>query len=155
MSKSSSCVVTLRRFAVWRRAVASVAAAALGALAAWAAACMAAAASGAELPILVTALGFGIGTVLLALSLARVEAGVPTCRDGRWTFASDGSPHAPQDCEFGVALDLGSFLRLTLASAGARRRRWLPVQRSGLEHEWHAIRCAVIRRRSPRPTPSQ
>ena len=83
MSKSSSCVVTLRRFAVWRRAVASVAAAALGALAAWAAASMAAAASGAELPILVTALGFGIGTVLLALSLARVEAGVPTCRDGR------------------------------------------------------------------------
>ena len=45
-----------------------------------------------------------------------------------------------------VAIDLGSFLLLSLvgADAGAcRSGRWLPVQRRGLELQWHALRCAV------------
>ncbi len=45
-----------------------------------------------------------------------------------------------------VAVDLGSFLLLTLAGTGdgeRRSRRWLPVQRRGLENDWHALRCAV------------
>ena len=143
MSKTSSCVATLRRFAVWRWALVSVAAAALAVLAAWAGASLASAPGGAELPILASALGLGVGTLVLALLLGRVEGGVLTCRDGHWTLAPDGSPNAPRDGELGVALDLGSFLLLTLACSGVRRRRWLSVQRAGLEHEWHAIRCAV------------
>jgi hypothetical protein len=134
--------VALRRFDAWRWALAAVAGAALAALVAWAATSLAAAPAGAEAPILGTAIGLGIGAVVTALSLARVEAGVLACRDGSWTFAPDRSPQAPVAGELAVALDLGSFLLLTLAGSG-RRRRWLPVQRLGLEHDWHALRCAV------------
>jgi hypothetical protein len=42
-----------------------------------------------------------------------------------------------------VALDLGSFLLLTLAAPGRRRRRWLPVRRRGLAGEWQALRRAA------------
>ena len=143
MTKSSSCVVTLGRFAVWRWAVAAVAGAALAALAAWAAASLASSSSEAEMPILITAIGLGIGTLLLALSLARVEAGILASHDGRWTFTPDASPHEAFAGKLAVALDLGSFLLLTVTGSGARRRRWLPVQRRGLAHEWHALRCAV------------
>jgi hypothetical protein len=140
MSKSSSCVVTLRRFDVWRWAVAAVAGAAL---AAWATGSLAAAPAGGEVPILVATLGLGVGALLLARSLVRVDAGVLACRDGRWTFAPDGSPQAPLVGALAVALDLGVFLTLTLAGSDTRRRRWLPVQRLGLAHDWHALRCAV------------
>jgi hypothetical protein len=135
--------VALRRFDVWRRGLAAVAGAALAALVAWAATSLAAAPAGAEAPILGTAIGLGIGAVVIALSLGRVEAGVLACRHGSWTFAPDRSPQAPVAGELAVALDLGSFLLLTLAGSGQRRRRWLPVQRLGLEHDWHALRCAV------------
>ena len=135
--------MTLRRFEVWRRALAAVALAALAALVAWAATSLAAAPAGATAPILGTAIGLGIGAVVIALSLARFESGVLACREGRWTFAPDRSPQAPVAGEVAVALDLGSFLLLTLAGSGERRRRWLPVQRRGLGHDWHALRCAV------------
>jgi hypothetical protein len=94
-------------------------------------------------PILATALGLGVGALLLARSLVRVETGVLACRDGRWTFAPDVSSQAPLAGGLAVALDLGLFLLLTLAGSDTRRRRWLPVQRLGLEHDWHALRCAV------------
>ncbi len=50
-----------------------------------------------------------------------------------------------------VALDLGPWLLLRFEhEADLRRRRitWLPVQRRGLEAEWHALRCAVYCARS-------
>ena len=53
--------------------------------------------------------------------------------------------------ELQVVLDLGPWMLLrfgaTLPDARARTL-WLPVQRRGLEAEWHALRCAVY---SPRP----
>ncbi len=58
-----------------------------------------------------------------------------------WTFASDHPGSAPLPGELAVALDLGSFLLLTLAGPGVRRR--LPVQRRGLEREWQPLRRAV------------
>jgi hypothetical protein len=143
MSKSSSCVVTLGRFGVWRWAVTAVAGAALAALMLWTTASLAAARAETAPWILATAIGLGLGAVVLALSLFRVEGGVLACHDGRWTFAPDRSPSHPLPAELAVALDLGSFLLLTLAGPGVLRRRWLPVQRRGLERDWHALRCAV------------
>ena len=93
-----------------------------------------------------------VATAWIAYSLARVEPGVLALHDGCWTYttrrvsgeASDSGPLA-------VALDLGSFLLLTMTRAGARgpqARRWIPVQRHGLDGDWHALRCAVY---SPPP----
>jgi hypothetical protein len=121
--------------------VAAVAAAARAALAVWAA--LAAATADAATWILATAIGLGLGAVLLALSLVRVEGGALACRDGRWMFAPDRSPDVPLPGELAVAIDLGSFLLLSFAGAGGRHRRWLPVQRRGLECDGHALRCAV------------
>ena len=45
----------------------------------------------------------------------------------------------------------GAFMLLVLTRLhGSNRlaRRWLPVQRRGLEADWHALRCAVY---SPPP----
>jgi hypothetical protein len=143
MSKSSSCVVTLRRFGVWRGAVTAVAGAALAALVLWTTASLAAARAETAPWILATAFALGLGAIVVALSLVRVEGGVLAYRDGRWTFAPDRSPSHPLAAELAVALDLGSFLLLTLAGPAVLRRRWLPVQRRGLERDWHALRCAV------------
>lgn len=55
--------------------------------------------------------------------------------------------------ELRVAIDIGPWMLLHFTSArpDARPRTlWLPVQRRGLEAQWHALRCAVY---SPRPAP--
>jgi hypothetical protein len=144
MRKSSSCVVTLRRFGIWRTSITVVAVTALAALAAWAAAMSGGPPSGT--PVLATALILAFGAIALALSLGRVERGVLSCHDGRWAFAPERQPERPLSGDLRVAVDLGSFLLLTLdgvAMGGRRCRRWVPVQRRGLEGDWHALRCAV------------
>jgi hypothetical protein len=63
----------------------------------------------------------------------------------------DGVGCEPERGELSVAIDLGHWmlLRFTPAQAPAGRRpTWLPVQRAGLEAQWHALRCAL---HSPRP----
>ena len=45
-----------------------------------------------------------------------------------------------------VAIDLGPWMLLKFAHHVTDRRAritWLPVQRRGLEPQWHALRCAV------------
>jgi hypothetical protein len=147
MRKSSSCVVTLRDFAVWRAAVAAVALSAVAAVAAWAAATLAAQPAPSSGGVAGTAIVLALGIAFLAVSLAGVEPGVLSCHEGRWGFAPERSREPrPVPGELAVAIDLGSFLLLTLACSGTgtrRSRRWLPVQRRGRGHEWHALRCAV------------
>lgn len=56
----------------------------------------------------------------------------------------------PSVGDISVAIDLGSWmlLRFTEMRTGVRSRViWLPLQRRGLEPQWHALRCAVY---SPR-----
>ena len=51
-----------------------------------------------------------------------------------------------------VAIDLGMWMLLRFAREGSISRRsvtWLPIQRWGLEAQWHALRCAVYSPRSP------
>ena len=53
--------------------------------------------------------------------------------------------------ELQVTIDLGAWMLLRFVpDAGIQgcSVRWVPVQRRGLEAQWHALRCAVY---SPRP----
>ncbi len=151
MRESPSCVVELRRFGVWRMAVGIVAAAAIASMAAWAGLPLADQSSNAPWIAMVAAL-LAVMSALIAASLARVEPGTLACIDGSWTFTC--RRRGVDRVESGaltVAVDLGSFLLLTLTHADSSRRvarRWLPVQRRGLEADWHALRYAVY---SPPP----
>jgi len=135
----------LRRFGVWQVAVWLVAAAAVVATAAWAVAMFDSQAPSGRVLVVAVAAGLSLATLALALSLARVEAGLLTCSDGVWTFFRDNGARRSGTLE--VSLDLGAFLLLRLVE---RRRTsvWLPVQRRGVEPQWHALRCAVY---SPPP----
>ena len=142
-----SCVVELRRFGVWRSAVFAVAATAIAAMAAWGGLALANGSNGSA-PIAAIAAAMAILSALLAMSLARVEPGTLACSDGGWTFTSRrGGVERVESGTLTVAVDLGSFLLLKLTSGDASRR-WLPVQRRGLQADWHALRCAV---HAPRP----
>jgi len=135
----------LRRFRVWQVAVWLVAGAAIAAMAAWAQAMWDAQPESGRVMILAVAAALSLATVGLALSLARVEAGVLSCSDGAWSFVSDAGVRRTGTVE--VAIDLGAFLLLRLVEQ-RRTRVWLPVQRRGLESQWHRLRCTVY---SPPP----
>jgi hypothetical protein len=135
----------VRRFGIWRAAVGMVAGAAIAAVTAWAVALSdSQPQSGREL-VMAIAAGLSLATIGLALSLARAEAGLLACSEGVWAFVPDRGARRTGTLE--VALDLGPFLLLRLVE---RRRTivWLPIQRRGVEAQWHALRCAVY---SPPP----
>ena len=142
MRERLSSVVELRRFGVWRAAVFAVAATAMAAMAAWGGLALATGSNGSAL-IAAIAAAMATMSALLAVSLARVEPGSLACSDGSWTFtARRGNVEHVESGALTVAVDLGSFLLLTLTRIDGSRR-WLPVQRRGLEADWHALRCAV------------
>jgi len=91
------------------------------------------------------AVGLSLAVIALGLSLARVEGGLLTCSDGIWAFVPDTGVRRTGTVE--VAIELGSFLLLRLVEQ-RRTGVWLPVQRRGVEGQWHALRCAVY---SPPP----
>ena len=138
----------LRRFGVWRIAVWLVAGAAIAAVTAWAVAMLDSQPASGRALVIAVAAGLSLATIALALSLARVNGGLLTCSDGLWTYLSEAGEHRAGTLE--VAMDLGGFLLLRVVE---RRRTiaWLPVQRRGVEMQWHALRCAVY---SPPPPAS-
>ncbi len=151
MRERLSCSVELRRFEVWRSAVLAVSAVAVATMAAWGGLALSNPTNRVT-SIVSVAGALALVAVLLARSLMKVEAGTLSCAHGVWTFAfeRDGIERI-ESGELAVALDAGSFLLLILTRVhGSNRlaRRWLPVQRRGLEAEWHALRCAVY---SPPP----
>jgi hypothetical protein len=139
MRESVFFEVRLRRFDVWRIAVGAVAVVTLATLTAWTLA-IAPSRDGRDVSLVVlAAAGLAIATLAVAASLLRVEGGVLACSDGAWTFSADSGAVRAGALE--VAMDLGPFLLLRVGSAPPAA--WLPVQRLGLEREWHALRCAV------------
>jgi hypothetical protein len=90
--------------------------------------------------VIIVAVALVLTTIGLGFSLVRIEAGALMCADGAWSYASDAGLRRCGTLE--VAMDLGSFLLLRLVDE-RRRSAWLPVQRRGLEAQWHALRCAV------------
>ena len=145
MRDSVYCELRLRRFDVWQVAVWLVVGAAVAALAAWAIAMWKSQPQAGHAIVSMVAVGVSSATIGLALSLARVEGGMLTCSEGVWTFVSDTGARRTGTLE--VAMDLGAFLLLRLVSQ-RRTTAWLPVQRRGIEAQWHGLRCAVY---SPPP----
>ena len=137
MRASPACQVSLRRFGAWRIAVIALAVAGAAAMAAWLVGRDSPASAGLSMLVAAAALPmFGC-----AVSLWRVPA-----QDLRWDGQAWQLDAAPG--ELSVAIDLGAWMLLRFRPEGQRRNRWLPVQRLGLEAQWHALRCAVY---SPRP----
>jgi hypothetical protein len=139
MRESPPFEVRLQRFDVWRAAVAVVALAAVAAVSAWAWSTAAARAGESVTWVFAVAAGLAGATIAAALTLARTPAGLLACRDGGWSYASDAGPEVAGTLT--VALDWGAFLLLRIDRG--RDRVWLPVQRRGLERDWHALRCAL------------
>ena len=145
-----SCAVELRRFGVWRMAVATTALAALAASLAWAVSSH----DTVALPLRVAVGAAAAAIVALSLSLWRVEAGTLRSESGHWSFTRFAVPAVSEAGELAVAIDLGSFMLLSFRAAG-RPWRWLPAQRRGLEADWHALRAAAHAPRPPAETAAE
>lgn len=151
MRASPSVHVEVRHFGLWRGCVTLLAAAGGLSVVTW----------GAALGgLLIWPHGVALTACLLvllglAVSLSRIHP-----FDLRW----DGqvwhlTRHLERsaDAEAGmvvVCMDLGGWVLLRFDSqvmgSGRPRRVWLPVQRPGLESQWHGLRCALY---SPRTDP--
>jgi hypothetical protein len=139
MRESVFFELRLRRFGVWQGAVWLAAGAAIAAVAAWALTMFDSEQSGRALVIAVAA-GLSLATIALAISLVLVEGGLLTGSEGVWTFLSETGSRRTGTLE--VSMDLGAFMLLRLVER-QRTIAWLPVQRRGVETQWHALRCAV------------
>ena len=153
--------VCVTRFGMWRAAVLTVGLFAAIVIVAWVAQYMRA------LPWPAAAGQFAVGTVAFVLTVWLTVAllRVPAFQlrwDGLSWYFSPGYPTSadataaaadPQAGEVSIAIDLGTWLLLRFSPGtppGDVRVRWLPVQRHGLERQWHGLRCALY---SPRPAP--
>ena len=144
MRESVFFELRLRRSGAWRAAVWLVAGAAIATVLAWALTTFDSGQSGLAL-VLSVAVALSLATIALARSLVRLEGGLLRCNDGVWTFVSDSGAQGSGTLE--VTMDLGAFLLLRLVDR-QRTIAWLPVQRRGVETQWHALRCAAY---SPAP----
>ena len=145
MRESVFFELRLRRFGVWRVAVWLVAGAAIAAVAAWTVAMLDSQPESGRALVMAVAAGLLLATTGLAISLTRLEGGLLTGRDGIWAFVPDSGQ--PRTGTLEVAVDPGAFLLLRLVEQ-RRTIVWLPVQRRGVESQWHALRCAAY---SPPP----
>ena len=151
MRASPAFQITLRRFGVWRGAVAGLAASGALAASGW----WVGRASSTDAVLIASLAVAGALWVALASASARVPPATLRWDGQHWhlgrAMSSDGAALAG---ELGVAIDLGPWMLLRFRPLAPGRRRtptWLPVQRRGLEAQWHALRCAVY---SPRPPPA-
>ena len=143
MRASPPFQISVTRFGVWRAAVVGLSALASATLVAWLA-------SRDEFTALGWQLAAGAaGAMLLASSLALVRIAPLSLRwdSQQWHLGPAASAgDEPWPGSVAVALDLGGWMLLRFEHDNAPRHRrfsWLPIQRSGLEHRWHAMRCAV------------
>ena len=150
MRASPAFQVVLARFGVWRWAVLGFALSGACVMAAW---LVSQPASAPAATCWLTAL-LALGLLVLGASSSCMRP-VSLRWDGQlWHLGPPASAgHEPHDGELRVLIDLGPWMLLRFEPADStwrRRATWLPVQRRGLESQWHALRCAVY---SPRPKP--
>jgi hypothetical protein len=142
MRASPAFQITIVRFGVWRAAVLVLLLAALACLVAW---LPGAGAVGAPLRL---AVGLP-GVALMAAGAGLLRCAPTSLRwdTRRWHLGPASTMgDEPASGRLAVAIDLGSWMLLRFehdASVGRRHSTWLPVQRRGLEGQWHALRCAV------------
>ncbi len=143
MQAASAVQVTVQRFGVWNLALGLVSATAMSVAATWLVT------RDDELPgwsgMLLTA------SVLIGLlgvvDLFRRQPIVLRWDTQRWhvTDPSRGASDI-EVSDMAVVLDLGGWMLLRFRCDVPRRtlrRGWIPMQRSGIESHWHALRCAV------------
>ena len=143
MRALAACQFTLSRFGGWCLAVVSFAVCVVLALALWLLdQPMVSQASRAIALLAVAAAALALARSLVALKPVSLRW------DGRhWHVGL--APSIGQEPFAGglaVSLDLGFWMLLRFQPASADcpgRLTWLPVQRRGLESQWHALRCAV------------
>jgi hypothetical protein len=137
MRASPACQVTLRHFGVWHSAVVLLATAGALLVGSWLLAREEI--SVVERVILAATGALSLGA--LAASLWRIP--VQRLRwDGQaWHLDSVSG-------ELTMKIDLGFWMLLHFRPEPTGTACWLPVQRRGLEAQWHGLRCAVY---SPRP----
>ena len=143
MRASPAFQVTLRRFGIWRTLVVALLLATGAGLAAWAFA------GGAEdggtwpLPALAA------GGLLIAVATRTLRCPPISLRwDAQaWHLGpASAAGEEPWPGRVAVAMDFGAWMLLKFehdVTAARRRVTWLPVQRRGIEPQWHALRCAV------------
>ena len=148
MRAAPAIQVLLRQFGVWQAAVLSVLLVGEASLAVW----LVGREAQDSLHQVATLVG-AAALLPLAWSLARIRV-VRLGWDGQgWTvqMAPLRPGVAPAPGDITVAVDLGPWLLLRFhPQAGSRWSlpQWLPVQRRGIEAQWHGLRCALY---SPRP----
>jgi hypothetical protein len=140
--------VTLRRFGVWRISMATLATGGVACLAAWAA--------GRDVPI-----GWSLGATLSASVVGIAGLAISLCRVPPVSLRWDGlcwhlgRPAATsvdaQPGDLRSIIDLGPWMLLRFTATDSTST-WLPVQRRGIETQWHALRCSVY---SPRPSATE
>jgi hypothetical protein len=147
MRAIAACQFTLSQFGAWRWAVLTLMGVVLLALLSWLIGQHGEFHWGA-------AVGLGLGALIsLALggSLLRNPA-VCLRWDGQaWYAGPAASAVRKIPGDLSVAVDLGPWMLLRFQANEIGRPAnvlWLPVQRKGLEAQWHTLRCAVY---SPRP----
>ena len=150
MRASPAFQVVLDRFGVWRAAVLASVLTGAGVMAAW----LVSQPPSAPTAVLVSVAGSAIVLLVLGAGAARVRP-VSLRWDGQlWHLGPpESAGHEPYSGALRVLLDLGPWMLLRFERADSTwraRATWLPVQRRGLESQWHALRCAVY---SPRPQP--
>ena len=136
MRASPALHVSLNRFGAWRGAVAALVLLAGSVVLAWLWATDPAQPHHRWSSVLATLIG--AAALGLGASLWRIRPCDLRWDGERWHL---GDVDGEQPGELAVALDLGPWLLLRFKAHGATR--WLPVQRRGLEAQWHALRCAV------------
>jgi len=143
MRASPSFQLCIRHFGVWRAMLFALQAGVVSALGMWALS------SGNPLP-------WPWRTCVLVISAGLVGAGAISARrvplSLRWdTQTWHLGPAAtageePWQGRLAVAFDMGVWMLLRFdaqSGAHASRAAWVPVQRLGLEAQWHGLRCAV------------
>ena len=148
MRAAPACQFSLQRFGVWRGAVLVLAALDVATVAAW----LITRESALPWPATIAAAVAALALAALGASLVRAPRVDLRWDGGVWHLGpASGETLAGA---LNVAIDLGPWMLLRFSPApphGQNRPVWLPVQRRGLEGQWHALRCAVY---SPRPAPS-
>ena len=86
----------------------------------------------------------GAATIGAAIGCMRCRPSVLRW-DGRDWWLEPHDSHRPRRGRIDAPIDLANWMLLRFVAAPSERLRvsWIPVQRRGLEAEWHAMRCAV------------
>ena len=145
---------TVSRFGVWRAALALLAVLGVAAMALWW--------GSADQPAPATQGLVAVAGVLAAVLPLAQSRRLSACMlrwDGqRWHLTEAQLMARPSGGDavagrLAVTIDLGNWLLLHFAAENPAKRPcppmvWIPLQRSGLEREWHAIRSVLY---SPQP----